>query len=264
MQVVAGHDTDVGDPEILEQLARLGELDDRLAQPLRELEDRRTDHRDPLDRPVVGALALAPRARELDLAQVLRERADGRADRHLVVVDDDEHLGLALADVVERLEREAAHEGRVADDDRDPLEAVAHVARLGEALGDREARAGMAAVEDVVRRLGAAREAADAVELAQRLEPLEASGQELVRVGLVARVPDDPVARRFEQPVQRDRELDDAQRRAEVAAGDATTVAMIVSRISSASWASWTSVRPRRSAGPSRFGRIGKVGGLLR
>ena len=97
--------------------------------------------------------------------------------------------------------------------------AVAHVARLGEALGDRQAGAGVAAVEHVVRRLGAAREAADAVELAQRAEPLEAAGQQLVRVGLVAGVPDDPVARRLEQSMQRDRQLDDAERRAEVAAG---------------------------------------------
>ena len=220
MQVVAGHDADVGDAQVLEELARLCELDDRLAQPLRELEDRRPDDRDPLDRPVVGALALAPRARELDLAQVLGERADGRADRHLVVVDDDEHLRLALADVVERLERQAAHQRRVADDDGDPLETVAHVACLGEALGDRQAGAGMAAVEHVVRRLGPSWEAPDPVELAQRPEALEAAGQQLVRVGLVSGVPDDPVTRRFEQPMQRDRQLDDAERRAEVAAGD--------------------------------------------
>ena len=60
---------------------------------------------------------------------------------------------------------------------------------------------------------------ADAVELAQRAEALEPAGQQLVRVGLVAGVPDDPVARRLEQPVERDRQLDDAERRAEVAAG---------------------------------------------
>ena len=134
-------------------------------------------------------------------------------------LSDDQHLRLALADVVERLERQPAHQRRVADDDRDPLEPVAQVARLGEALGDRQAGPGVAAVEHVVRRLGASREAADAVELAQRPEPLEPAGQQLVRVGLVAGVPDDPVARRLEQPVERDRQLDDAERRAEVAAG---------------------------------------------
>ena len=132
----------------------------------------------------------------------------------------DEHLRLALADVVERLERQAAHQRRVTDDDRDPLEAVADVARLGESLGDRQTGAGMAAVEHVMRRFGPAREAADPVELAQRPEAVEAAGQQLVRVGLVPGVPDDPVAWRFEQAMQRDRQLDDAERRAEVAAGD--------------------------------------------
>jgi hypothetical protein len=35
----------------------------------------------------------------------------------------------------------------------------------------------------------------------------------------VTGVPDDLVARRFEQPVERDRQLDDAERRAEMATG---------------------------------------------
>ncbi len=38
-----------------------------------------------------------------------------------------------------------------------------------------------------------------------------------MRVGLVARVPDDPVARGLEQSVEGDRQLDDAERRAEMA-----------------------------------------------
>ena len=59
----------------------------------------------------------------------------------------------------------------------------------------------------------------DAAELAERVEPLVAAGQQLVRVGLVAGVPDDPVARRLEQAVEGERQLDHAERRAEVAAG---------------------------------------------
>ncbi len=124
-----------------------------------------------------------------------------------------------MADVVERLERQPAHQRGVADDDRDPLEPVAQVARLGQPLGDRQAGPGVSAIEHVVRRLGPSREPADAVELAQRAEALQPAGQQLVRVGLVAGVPHDPVARRLEQPVQRDRQLDDAERRAEVTAG---------------------------------------------
>ena len=124
-----------------------------------------------------------------------------------------------MADVVERLEAQARQERRVADDDRDPLQRVADVAGGREALRDREAGPGVPAVHDVVGGLAPAREAADAVDLAQGVEPVEAAGEQLVRVGLVPRVPDDAVARRLEQPVERDRELDDAERRAEVAAG---------------------------------------------
>ena len=63
-----------------------------------------------------------------------------------------------------------------------------------------------------------AREAADAIDLAEGAESLEPAREELVGVGLVACVPDDPILRRVEQAVERDRDLDDAERRAEVAA----------------------------------------------
>ena len=195
VHVVAGHDPDVGEPQVLEQLARLGEVHHRLAQPPAPFERRRPDDRDPLDGAVVRALALPPGVRELDLREVLADRADRRADRHLVVVHDDEHLRLALADVVEGFERQAAHQRRIADDDRDALEAMADVARLGEAFGDRQAGAGVPAIEHVVLGLRAAREPAHPVELAQRPESVEAAGQQLVGVGLVAGVPDDPVSR---------------------------------------------------------------------
>jgi hypothetical protein len=36
----------------------------------------------------------------------------------------------------------------------------------------------------------------------------------------MARIPDDPIARRLEEAVERDRELDDTERGSEVAAGD--------------------------------------------
>ena len=218
-QVVTGHYADVGDPEVLEQLAGLGEVHHRLAQPLRQLEGRRADERQPLDHPVVGGPALLPGGRQLDLAEVLAERADGRADRHLVVVEHDQHLRAALADVVERLEAEPAHQGRIADHDRDPLEAVAQVARLRQALADGQAGSGMTAVEHVVGRFAAAREATDAIERAQRAETGQSAGQQLVGIRLVTGVPDDPVARRLEQPVEGDRDLDDPERRAEMAAG---------------------------------------------
>ena len=146
-------------------------------------------------------------------------RADRRADRHLVVVEDDQQLRLAVADVVQGLEAEARQQRGVADDHRDPLHRVPDVAGGGQALRDGHARARVAAVHDVVRRLAAAREAADAVDLAQGAEAVQAPREQLVRIRLVPGVPDDLVARRLEEPVQGERDLDHAQRRAEVAAG---------------------------------------------
>ena len=56
-------------------------------------------------------------------------------------------------------------------------------------------------------------------ELAQRRHRLAAAGEDLVRVGLVADVPDDAVVGRVEDVVQRDRQLDRAEVRRQVAAG---------------------------------------------
>ena len=54
--------------------------------------------------------------------------------------------------------------------------------------------------------------------LADRVELLAAAREDLVRVGLVADVPEHLVARRVEQRVDRDRDLAGAEVRAEVAA----------------------------------------------
>ena len=134
--VVARNDAEIGNPQILEELARLGEVDDHAPDSPRQLEGRLTDDRQGLDDSVVGGLALHPGRRQLQRREVLAEGADGRADRHSVVVEDDQHLRLAMADVVERLEREAADQRRVADHDGDAFHRVARVARRGQALGD--------------------------------------------------------------------------------------------------------------------------------
>jgi len=55
---------------------------------------------------------------------------------------------------------------------------------------------------------------------AQVGEVVLAAGEQLVHVRLVAGVPDDPVDRRVQGPVQSDGELDDADVGAEVAAAD--------------------------------------------
>ena len=82
----------------------------------------------------------------------------------------------------------------------------------------------MRGAERIVFALGALGEAGKAAALAQRADAVAAAGENLVRIGLVADVPDQPVGRRVENVVQRDRQLDDAEAGAEMAAGDGDSV----------------------------------------
>ena len=78
----------------------------------------------------------------------------------------------------------------------------------------------MGGAERVVFALGALGEAGEPAALAQRADAVAAAGQDLVRIGLVADVPDQPVVRRVKYVVQRDGQLDHAQTGAKMAAGD--------------------------------------------
>ena len=77
----------------------------------------------------------------------------------------------------------------------------------------------MRGAERVVVALAALGEAGQAAAGAQRADAVAAAGQDLVRVGLMADVPDQTVARRVEDVVDRGGQLDDAEAGAEVAAG---------------------------------------------
>ena len=78
----------------------------------------------------------------------------------------------------------------------------------------------MRGAERIVFALGALGEAGQSAALAQGADAVAAVGEDLVRIGLMADVPDQPVGRRVEHVVQRDRQLDDAEAGAEMAAGD--------------------------------------------
>ena len=93
----------------------------------------------------------------------------------------------------------------------------------------------MRGAEGVVLALGAAGVAGDTALRTQRLEPLVAPGEQLVRVALVADVPDQLVAGRVEDAVQREGQLDHAEVRRQVAAAARATVWMMTWRISAAS-----------------------------
>ena len=145
--------------------------------------------------------------------------ADRRGDRHVVVVEDDDQLLGGLDGVVHRLVGHARAHRAVADHGDDLVVVAALVAGGREAQRRRDRGGRVRRAERVVfafRTLGEARQAAA---LAQGADALAPAGEDLVRIGLVADVPDDDVARRVEHVVQRHGQLDHAQARAQVAAG---------------------------------------------
>ena len=122
--------------------------------------------------------------------------------------------------LVERLEGDPARQGAVAQHADDVAAVLA-----GDALGLDQTQPiadggrGVPGADHVVRRLRTVGEAGETAVLADRAEPVAAASQQLVRVALVAHVPDDLVLGTLQHAVQGDGEVDGAQARGEVPAG---------------------------------------------
>ena len=160
------------------------------------------------------------RAARRGAREIVRESARRRRDRHVVVVEDDDEALVAGAGVVHGLVGHAGRHGAIADDGDDVIVAAREIARdrHAEAGGNRGRR--MRGAEGVVFALGALGEAGESAAHAQRADLVAPAGQDLVRVALMADVPDQAIARRIEEIVQGDRQLDDAEAGAEVPARD--------------------------------------------
>ena len=176
-------------------------------------DDRHTAHGDPgaLEQPLVARLQAQP-------GQVVGQTADGRGVGAAVVVDDDDHRPAGGGDVVQRLPAHAAGQCAVADHRHDVAVAVTgQLEGLGQPVGVGQRRRGVAGLDPVVLAFGPGRIARQAVAFAQRVEVGRATGEHLVHVRLMAGVEEDRVVRRVEDPVQRQRQLDDTEVGPEVA-----------------------------------------------
>lgn len=154
-----------------------------------------------------------------DLGQVARDRPHRRADRHVVVVENDDEIAAAIARPIQTLEGQPAREPSIADDRNNVMGFMPRITRCREPEGRRDRSARMSGAEGVVRALGTAAEAGDAAGLAQCREGRAPARQELVRIALVADIPDDLVTRRIEDAVQSHGKLDHPEARGEMAAG---------------------------------------------
>ena len=122
----------------------------------------------------------------------------------------------------------------------------------------------MGGAKRVVLALDALGEARQAAALAERADAVATPGQDLVRVALVADVPDQAVAGCVEDMMQRNRQLDDAEAGAEVPAGLGHGVDEVVAQLVKIGAVDDARYAAGRAAALRRLGKgPGKIRALL-
>ena len=125
-----------------------------------------------------------------ELQQVIVQGAQVPVDGLVVVVQDNEDVGLGAAGVVQSLKRKAAGHGAVADQGYHLLLASLQPGGLGQAQGSRNGCGRMAGAKGVVRTLVHLGETADALPGAVAFERFATTGQDFVRISLMSHIKD--------------------------------------------------------------------------
>ena len=154
-----------------------------------------------------------------ELRQIAVQSAHGRTDRHVVVVQDDQQIAVGHTCVVHGLESHASGHGTVTNDGHAVALLTLLLGRQGHAQRSRNAGGGMRCAKGVVNAFIAFWKTRQAAGLAQAVHLVTPTGEDFVRIGLVAHVPDQAVVRRVEHVVQGDGEFDRAQIGTQVAPG---------------------------------------------
>src|SRR6185312_15849591 len=101
---------------------------------------------------------------------------------------------------------------RAIADDGDDLERLApQVAGNGHAERGGDRSAGVAGAEGIIRALITAQIAGNATKLLDRAEAVAAARHELMRIGLVADIPDEHILRSIERDMERERQFHGAE-----------------------------------------------------
>ena len=219
LAVVAVDRADVLQAEVLEHPLRRQGVLHALLHRVEGVVDGRPDTRHLVEAALHGIEHLLVARVRAQRGEVGREPPDGRHVGAPVVVDDHHQLAvLAHGDVVERLPGHAAGQRAVADHGYDVAVLATQGEGLGQTVGVGQRRGRVGVLDHVVVGLVLAGVPGQAALGAERVELRGAAGEHLVDVGLVAGVPHHPVARGVEDPVDRQRQLDDAEVGAEMAA----------------------------------------------
>ena len=207
--------TDIVEAQLFEQRAAAQQATREFVGPLRSALERARKAARHLRHQLADR---QERPRRDQARQIGAHGAHRRCNRHVVVVQHHDEIGPAGPRIVHRL---IGHPGahRTVTDDGDHMPALTlqlprH--RHSKPGGDRGR--GMRRAEGVVLAFGAAGEAREAAALAQGAHPAAPPGQDLVRISLMTDVPDQPVVRCLEYRVDRNRQLNHAERGAEMAA----------------------------------------------
>ena len=165
--------------------------------------------------------ALAHRRIELarqDLGEAIRQRANVGRDRHIVIVQDHQQVGVEIASMIERLEGHTGGHRAVTDDGHRATVGARQLGRDGHAESGADGGTRMAHAEGVIDTLLALRKRREALGLADRAQTLLAASQNLMWVGLMADIPHDTILGGVVQVVQGDSEFDGTETGGKVAA----------------------------------------------
>ena len=150
--------------------------------------------------------------------QIIRQRADVFRDRHIVVVQHDQKVRGKRAGVIQCFECHARGQGAVADDGNDPAILAALRRRDGHTQRRADRGAGVTDAESVVLALAARREGREPGVLFDGVQLLAPACQDLVRIGLMPYIPNQPVVGGIEHIMQRNCKFYSAQSGGEMAA----------------------------------------------
>ena len=152
-----------------------------------------------------------------DTEQVFFEGADIGADRHIVVIEDDEHVGIGGPGIVEAFVSEATGESAISDYGNDITMQVEEFVSLSESESCRNRYGGVPGAESIIRAFVHTRETADTAQFAIGVELSAPTGNNFVCVGLVSDVPDYFVMRSVVDVVESDSKFDGAETGADMA-----------------------------------------------
>ena len=150
--------------------------------------------------------------------QIPRDRAHVARDAHAVVVQDHDHRLAADARVVQPLIGQSAGQGPIAEQRRDLIILAPQRPRPRHAQRDRHRVRRMPRHKGVAFALARLWKSCDPAVLPQRVKPFHPPGQDLMHIGLMPHIEDQPVTPRIEYRLDRDRRLHDPEIRRQMAA----------------------------------------------